>query len=142
MIRDEYKKSQEIRKKSAKEIEGIKKFGERTYYTMTIKKLSNNLKGFNLNTLMMLIMGLVLLVFIVFLLIIDFSLISKGYIIVSLAVGSILIIWGIVWFLIVKRIMRNKIEKYQNLVENLKATEMEKQKSIYKIYSQTTKGEN
>ena len=139
MIRDEYKKSQEIRKKSVKEIEGIKKFGERTYYTMTIKKLTNNLKGFNFNTFCMLIMGVVLFAVIVILLIMDFSLISKGYIIISLAVGSLLVIWGIVWFLIVKRIMRNKIEKYQNLVENLKAAEMEKQKNIYKIYSQNAK---
>ncbi len=139
MIRDEYKKSQEKRKKSAKEIEGIKKFGERTYYTMTIKKLSNNLKGCNINTIVMLIMGAVLLPVITLLVIKDFSLINKSYIIISIAFGSILIIWGIVWFLIVKKIMLKKIEKYQNLVEDLKAVEMEKQKNIYKIYSQKAK---
>jgi CheY-like chemotaxis protein len=35
-----------------------------------------------------------------------------------------------------------RIDKYQKIIDDIKTKEMEKQKSIYKIYSQTTKGEN
>ncbi|MBO5888633.1 MAG: hypothetical protein J6Q58_00660 [Clostridia bacterium] len=142
MIRDEYNKSQAIRKRSAKEIEGVKKYGERAYYAITLKKLSSNVKAYNFNTIFVSGTGLFLLILLVVLLAFDFSLITKWYMIASIALVSIIFIWGIVWFLIVKKIMKSKIDKYQKIIDDIKTKEMEKQKSIYKIYSQTTKGEN
>ncbi len=136
MIRDEYKKSQEIRKKSAKEIEGIKKYGERAYYTMYIKKLTSNLKGFNFNTLFTCILGVMLFVFILILLIYDFSLISKGYVIISISLIALIYGWGLAWVLFVKKAMQKKIKKYYDIIEKIKEKEMEKQKNIYKMYTQ------
>ena len=77
MIRDEYKKSQEKRKQSVKEIEGVKKFGARAYYTNCIKKLTANLRTLNFNTWFTFIFSLGLVVFITILLILDLSKIKE-----------------------------------------------------------------
>ncbi len=135
MIRDEYKKSQEKRKQSVKEIEGIKKMGERAYYTAGIRKLMANRKTINFNTWFTFIFSWGLLIFITILLIKDFTYIKESYMIISIIVVIIILVWSLVWFLAVKKLYTKKIETYKSLVEEIKVKEMEKQKNIYKMYN-------
>jgi ABC-type uncharacterized transport system permease subunit len=139
MIRDEYKKSQEKRKQSVKEIEGVKKFGARAYYTNSIKKLTANLKTLNFNTWFTFIFSIGLVVFITILLILDFSKIKENYMIIGIILTVILDGWAIAWFLFVKKAYIKKIELYKSLVEEMKVKEMNKQKSIYEMYNKGEK---
>ncbi|MBR2376357.1 MAG: hypothetical protein IKA85_01090 [Clostridia bacterium] len=135
MIRDEYKKSQEKRKQSLKEIEGIKKMGERAYYTNTIKKVTANQKTLNFNTWFTFLFSLGLVVFTVVLLIFDLKYLKEPYMIIALVVIGVFGGWALAWFTFVKKLMTKKIETYKALVEEIKTKEMEKQKSIYKMYN-------
>lgn len=139
MIRDEYKKSQEKRKQSVKEIEGVKKMGARAYYTTSIKKLSANLKTLNFNTWFTFIFSLGLVAFIIILLILDFSKIKETYMIIAIVVAVILDGWALAWFLFVKKSYIKKIDLYKSLVEEMKTKEMNKQKSIYEMYQKGEK---
>ena len=141
MIRDEYKKSQQKRKKSVKEIEGVKKLGARAYYTTSIKKLMTNLRTLNFNTWFILIISLGLITFITFSLILDFSKITEIYMIIGIVFIIVIVGWALAWFLFVKKAYFKKIELYKSLVEEIKTNEMEKQKRIYEMYKKENDNE-
>ncbi len=134
MIRDEYQNSQKERKKSVKEIEGIKRMGERSYYTMQAKKLLGNIKTLKLNTMFLLGFGLTLLVSIIVGLVLVPSSIKDAYMIIAIIADFIMLGWVMCWFLFVKRMLNNKIETYKEIAERHRLKEMERQKNAYKIY--------
>lgn len=139
MIRDEFQNSQKKRKQSLKEIEGIKKMGERAYYTNAIRKLTANQKTLNFNTWFTFLLSVGLIIFASILLILDFKYIKEPYMIGSLVVIFLFGGWAFAWFVFVKKTFTKKIELYKTLVEEIKKKEMEKQKSIYDMYNKGEK---
>ncbi len=139
MIRDEYQNSQKERKKSVKEIEGIKKMGESNYYNMRAKKLLEYTKTFKLNAIFLLVFGLTLLTVIVGGLILEPESIKNAYMILAIVFDFVMLGFVICWFSFIKRLIDNKIKKYKGIAEKNRLKEMERQKNAYKIYTSKEK---
>ncbi len=135
MIRDEYQNSQKERKRSVKEIEGIKRMGERSYYTMRAKKLTEVVKALKLNNIFLLVFGITLLIIILLGLILVKGSIKNIYMIIAIAFDSVLLGWVACWFLFIKRLFSKKIESYKDIAESHRLKEMERQKIAQKIYT-------
>ncbi len=139
MIRDEFQSSQKKRKQSIKEIEGIKKMGERGYYTMSIKKLEGIIKPLKTNTLFMLFFGFSLLVLIIVSLMVKPDSIKEAYTIIAIMADFIMLGWVLAYFLFVKRAILKKIQVYKDIVEESRLVEMQKKKGIIKTYENKEK---
>ncbi|MBQ9782660.1 MAG: hypothetical protein IJW26_05745 [Clostridia bacterium] len=123
MIRDEFnKKKQE--NLSSKEIKQIRKLGERAYYVSSVNKLKDNIRLFNFSTLLGIIFCAVPLVYLI-----DATFFIKQDTVKAL-IGFIAVclvyLWALVWFVIVKPIMKNKLKKYQNKLQEITQKEVQK----------------
>ena len=134
MIRQEYEKIKSQKNKSPKEIEGIKKMGERAYYSMEIKKLSGLIKGIGFNTIFTFFIGIGLSILIILGIIANKAFLKDGYVIAGLCVTSAINLWAIAWVLFVKRRMKKKMQRYKGIIKNMNDAEMDKKKAIYNVY--------
>ena len=131
MIREDYKKETKESGLSNKEIDGIKRLGERPFYTTSIHKMTGTIKSLNFSTLFSLIFSSVLLLFII---IVAIGNISRLLTVVGI-LGTIFTIltftWCIIWYAVLKKIYQRKIDDYRERLKILTDKEIKKRMSAY-----------
>lgn len=135
MIRDEFKK-QQGNKVTSKEMDKIRKMGERQYYSSSLVKLKDMVKAFNFTNTLTLIICLLPLAMLVVSIIVDAS--TLGVLEwVCFGLLSLIMIWVLLWFLVIKGSTLKKIERYQEKLKEINEKEMQKQKAIKEFYKHT-----
>ncbi len=131
MIREDYKKETKESGLTNKEIEGIKRLGERPFYTTSIHKMTGIIKSLNFSTLFSLIFSSVLLLFII---IVAIGNISRLLTVVGI-LGTIFTVltftWCIIWYAVLKNVYQNKIDDYRERLKLLTDKEIKKRLSAY-----------
>ncbi len=134
MIRDEFKKQQKSNV-SSKEMEKIRKMGERQFYSSSLVKLKDLVKAFNFTNTLTLILCSLPLILLVACIIIDAS--SLGALEwVCFGLLTAIMLWVLIWFLFIKGSVLKKIERYQQKLKEINEKEMLKQKAIREFYNQ------
>ena len=135
MIRDDFKK-QQGNKVTSKEMDKIRKMGERQYYSSSLVKLKDMVKAFNFTNTLTLIICFLPLAMLVVSIIADAS--TLGVLEwVCFGLLSLIMIWVILWFLVIKGSTLKKIERYQEKLKEINEKEMQKQKAIKEFYKHT-----
>ena len=131
MIRDEFKKIQKEEKLSSKEIAGIRELGERAFYTSKLPKIISTIKGLNAFAITCLILS----AFMIFMFILYYISLKK----IGGSVGAwisfispiIMLSYSFLWFLVFKKILIKKRERYRKRIAELTRREIQKQQAIY-----------
>ncbi|MBO5926228.1 MAG: hypothetical protein J6Q38_01540 [Clostridia bacterium] len=137
MIRDEYNKQlAENNKKSIKEMEGIKKLGERAYYASTIKKSDNFIKAMDFNCAFALFACVAMVGFLIFLAISGMSIFTNGYSLTAVILVVAIITWAIMWFLFFRIRLKKRNALYRNYITKMNNATARKQKGTREFYTQ------
>ena len=131
MIRDEFIKQQNEANLSPKEMDKIRKVGERVFYTTEINKIINYSKVFNFSFIIVAVMVLIILVPIILAYFVEGF--STNLLLYTLIVAFFLII-VLGWFLIFRPRGKKKIAKYKAELERLREIDLQKQRIIFKNY--------
>ena len=131
MIRDEFIKKQNEANLSPKEMDKIRKVGERVFYTTEINKIINYTKVFNFSFIIVAVMVLIILVPIILAYFVEGF--STNLLFYTLIVAFFLII-VLGWFLIFRPRGKKKIAKYKAELERLREIDLQKQRIIFKNY--------
>ena len=131
MIRDEFIKKQNEANLSPKEMDKIRKVGERVFYTTEINKIINYSKVFNFSFIIVAVMVLIILVPIILAYFVEGF--STNLLLYTLIVAFFLII-VLGWFLIFRPRGKKKIAKYKAELERLREIDLQKQRIIFKNY--------
>lgn len=129
MIRDEFLKQQKEKNLSAKEIDKIRRMGERAFYTNEVARLSNLKRSVNLSA------GIIGAgVLIITAVIIALIIIAKTF--VSGLVAPVIILgvfWLIIlsWYLVFLPITKKKLSKCKRELERVRNEDLEKHKKMY-----------
>lgn len=128
MIRDEFIKQQKEKSLSNREMEKIRKFGERAFYTTQINNIVNYSKVLNFSCIILSIM----LVLPVFMLVVGF--IADGFsssVLLYTIIVAVILFAVLGWFFILKPMWKKKLVKYKNALEQVREKELQKQRQIY-----------
>ena len=129
MIRDEFLKKQKETNLSAKELDKIRQFGERSYYTTRISKLSNTKKSLDFSAIMIGVFVLLITISMVVIVILAGGFLDS-LVTISIVLG---VFWlmELSWFVIFRPITSKKLKKYKAELERIRKEDVEKQKRIY-----------
>lgn len=141
MIRDEFKNLQKNEKLSTKEIEGIRRLGERSYYTTEINKILMNKKSITFSTWFTFVFGIAITVIVIVYAVVRLQFLFELLGIIGLTVAILTNTWTVLWFFVFKKNFDKKIEYYRQKLKELKIKEMEKQKSIQAFYNKNNSNE-
>ena len=130
MIRDQFVKQQTKQKLTPKQMSEIRNLGERGYYIKRINNLLNFNKMMNFTVIVFSIM-LVLLIFPLVLGIIAEGFSGKVLLMFLMFIAFVLII--VLWLTVFFPRNKKTIQKCNELLEELRQKEIEKQKQIYKM---------
>ena len=128
MIRDEFIKQQKEKSLSNREMEKIRKFGERAFYTTQINNIVNYSKVLNFSCIILAVM----LVLPVFMLVVGF--IADGFsssVLLYTIIVAVILFAVLGWFFILKPMWKKKLVKYKNALEQVREKELQKQRQIY-----------
>lgn len=129
MIRDEFLKQQQEKNLSSKEMDRIRKMGERSFYTGEVNRLTNLKKTFNLSSI---IVG-VLLVLVTAVMLIAW--IATGVFVKSfiLPLAVVVAFWVLLlgWFIFFRPSVNKKIEKYKQALDQIRKESLDRQRKIY-----------
>ncbi|MBR2322934.1 MAG: hypothetical protein IKA54_05015 [Clostridia bacterium] len=128
MIRDEFIKQQKEKSLSNREMEKIRKFGERAFYTTQINNIVNYSKVLNFSCIILSVM----LVLPVFMLVVGF--IADGFsssVLLYTIIVAVILFAVLGWFFILKPMWKKKLVKYKNALEQVREKEIQKQRQIY-----------
>lgn len=128
MIRDEFIKQQKEKNLSNREMEKIRKFGERAFYTTQINNIVNYSKVLNFSCIILAVM----LVLPVFMLVVGY--IADGFsssVLLYTIIVAIILVAVLSWFFILKPFWKKKIVKYKKALEEVREKELQKQREIY-----------
>ena len=128
MIRDEFIKQQKEKSLSNREMEKIRKFGERAFYTTQINNIVNYSKVLNFSCIILSVM----LVLPVFMLVVGF--IADGFsssVLLYTIIVAVIFFAVLGWFFILKPMWKKKLVKYKNALEQVREKEIQKQRQIY-----------
>jgi archaellum biogenesis protein FlaJ (TadC family) len=128
MIRDEFIKQQKEKSLSNREMEKIRKFGERAFYTTQINNIVNYSKVLNFSCIILSVM----LVLPVFMLVVGF--IADGFsssVLLYTIIVAVILFAVLGWFFILKPMWKKKLVKYKNALEQVREKELQKQRQIY-----------
>ena len=129
MIRDEFLKQQQEKNLSSKEMDRIRKMGERSFYTGEVNRLTNLKKTFNLSSI---IVG-VLLVLVTAVMLIAW--IATGVFVKSfiLPLAIVVAFWVLLlgWFIFFRPSVNKKIEKYKQALDQIRKESLDRQRKIY-----------
>lgn len=141
MIRDEFKNLQKNEKLSTKEIEGIRRLGERSYYTTEINKILMNKKSITFSTWFTFVFGIAITVIVIVYAVVRLQFLFELLGIIGLTVAILTNTWTVLWFFVFKKNFDKKIEYYRQKLKELKIKEMKKQKSIQAFYNKNNSNE-
>lgn len=131
MIRDEFIKKQKGNNLSIKEMDKIRKVGERVFYTTQINKITNYTKSFNFSFIILAVMVVITAVPIILAYIVDGF--STTLFLYSLIVAFFLfVVLG--WFFIFLPRGKKKIIKYKAELERIREKDAQRQRIIFKDY--------
>ncbi len=130
MIRDEFIKQQEEKKLSTKALEKIRVMGERAYYVTEINKLSNLKRVLKFSAIVMCVLSTIVTLMLLVPLIMYKKLVAD-MITPSIILGVFWIVI-ILWFSLFSPLITKKIRAYTVEYDRIKASELNKQKTIYK----------
>lgn len=128
MIRDEFIKQQKEKSLSNREMEKIRKFGERAFYTTQISNITNYSKVLNFSCIILAVM----LVLPVFMLVVGY--VTDGFsssVLLYTIIVAIILLAVLGWFFILKPVWKKKVVKYKNALEEVREKELQKQRQIY-----------
>jgi hypothetical protein len=129
MIRDEFLKQQQEKNLSSKEMDRIRKMGERSFYTGEVNRLTNLKKTFNLSSI---IVGVLLVLVTAVMLIawIATGVFVKSFILpLAVVVGFWVLLLG--WFIFFRPSVNKKIVKYKQILDNIRKESLDRQRKIY-----------
>jgi fatty acid desaturase len=129
MIRDEFLKQQQEKNLSSKEMDRIRKMGERSFYTGEVNRLTNLKKTFNLSSI---IVGVLLVLVTAVMLIawIATGVFVKSFILpLAIVVGFWVLLLG--WFIFFRPSVNKKIVKYKQILDNIRKESLDRQRKIY-----------
>lgn len=129
MIRDEFLKQQQEKNLSSKEMDRIRKMGERSFYTGEVNRLTNLKKTFNLSSI---IVGVLLVLVTAVMLIawIATGVFVKSFILpLAVVVGFWVLLLG--WFIFFRPSVNKKIEKYKQALDQIRKESLDRQRKIY-----------
>lgn len=135
MIRDEFINKQKTENLTPKELDGIRKLGERAFFTSEITNKLKFIKSANMSTWFSFILGVTMLIFLILVAVFDFKKLFIWYSIVGLVFMLLLFGWTLLWFTYIRVKMLKKIDSYKERVKQLTQKEMLKQKSAYNFYN-------
>ena len=131
MIRDEFIKKQKESNLSSREMDKIRKVGERVFYTTEINKITSYTKVFNFSFIIIAIMVVIIAIPIVLAYFVDgFSL--SLFLYTLIVVFFLIVVLG--WFIIFLPRGKKKVVKYKAELERLRELDMQKQRIIFKNY--------
>ena len=128
MIRDEFLKQQQEKNLSSKEMDRIRKMGERSFYTGEVNRLTNLKKTFNLSSI---IVGVLLVLVTAVMLIawIATGVFVKSFILpLAIVVGFWVLLLG--WFIFFRPSVNKKIEKYKQALDQIRKESLDRQRKI------------
>lgn len=130
MIRDEFNKQSE-KKVTAREMEKIRTLGERGYYSSMVMKIANIIKAADFSSCFALIAGAVAAILMAF----NYAVgaISLKNFIITMSIIAVLVIWGGVWFIFVRRSLKKKIARYKNIIVELNEAVAKKHAAVYNM---------
>ncbi|MBR3804435.1 MAG: hypothetical protein IKJ14_03750 [Clostridia bacterium] len=129
MIRDEFLKQQQEKNLSSKEMDRIRKMGDRSFYTGEVNRLTNLKKTFNLSSI---IVGVLLVLVTAVMLIawIATGVFVKSFILpLAVVVGFWVLLLG--WFIFFRPSVNKKIEKYKQALDQIRKESLDRQRKIY-----------
>ena len=131
MIRDEFKKQQQKKKLTDKDLNGIRTIGERAYFTSSINKMKNTIKGMNFIMVFSMIFAIVLTLMMAIILTYFKGFNGHTYNIVAFIFTIILWAFTAICQFWLKPYYKNRIEMFKGYVKELNDKEMAKQQAIY-----------
>ena len=132
MIRDEFIKQQKEEKLSTKEMQKIRKFGERVFYTKEINRITNYTKALNFSAIMVAVMLAVVGSPVLVVWVSGGTFTSED--LFSIIAVSVMAVLLLCWFLIILPLEKRKVKRYKIAVEELREKESQRQKIIFKNY--------
>lgn len=129
MIRDEFNK-QSTKKISVKESEGIRKLGERGYYSSKIPKLRDRIKIMNFSSWFVFVIGVLMTIMLVITFIVKKDDLDVSFYVYSLLTALMLLFWFL-WMFVFKFSVKRKIEKYQQALKEVTEKDASKQQLAY-----------
>ncbi len=129
MIRDEFIKQQQEKKLSAKALEKIRAIGERAYYVTEINKLSKLKRTLKFSAIVMCVLSAIVTLVLLIPLIMYRKLVAD-MITPCIILGAFWIVI-ILWFSLFSPLITKKIRAYTIEYDRVKASELNKQKTIY-----------
>ena len=131
MIRDEFKKQQKKKKLSEKDLMKIRSMGERAFYTSSITKMKNNIKGMNFFLVFALVFAIILTATMALILFYFKGFNGNVYNVVTFIICIFLWLYILGWLFILKPYYLKRTDTYIGYVKELTDKEMEKQQAIY-----------
>ena len=139
MIRDEFKNQQKKKNLSEKDLMKISTMGERAFYTSSIMKMKNTIKGMKFLIIFAWAFAVVLSVMIAIILAYFKSFNGHVSNVICFIVCIVLWIVILVWHLVLKPYYNKRIVIFSEYVKELTDKEMAKQQAIYnKFYKEKT----
>ena len=131
MIREEFKKQQQKKNLTEKDLMKIREMGERAYYTSSINKMRNTISGMKFLMVFALIFAIIITVTMAIILIYFKGFNGHAYNVVAFVFGIVL--WGIIalWQFVIKPHYKKRIELFSQYVKEISDKEMAKQQAIY-----------
>lgn len=138
MIRDEFNK-QSVKKVSNKEMEGIRKLGERSYYSSRIPKLRDRVKVMNFSAWFVLIVALLMAIMIVITYLVgDGNYDTAFYVYIAFTVA--MFIFALLWFFVFKFTVKKTIARYQQALKEVTEKDADKQQLAYNFILKNQNG--
>ena len=132
MIRDEFLKQQKDKKLSTKEMQKIRKVGERVFYTREINRITNYSKALTFSFIVVAVMLVIVALTLVIVMIGGGKFTSEDtFTLISVAVMTLMLIS---WFCVFLPLGKKKVKRYKIALEDVREKESQRQKVIFKNY--------
>ncbi len=132
MIRDEFIKQQNEKKLSTKEMQKIRQFGERSFYTKEINRITSYSKPLTFSFIILSVLLVIVAAPLVLILIGGGKLTSENlFPIISVVLMALMLIG---WFCVFLPLGKKKVKRYKKALEELREKDGQRQKIIFKDY--------
>ena len=132
MIRAEFIKQQNEKKLSTKEMQQIRHFGERSFYTKEINRITGYSKPLTFSFIILSVLLVIVAAPLVLILIGGGKLTSENlFPIISVVLMALMLIS---WFCVFLPLGKKKVKRYKKALEELREKDGQRQKIIFKDY--------